>query len=42
MSWLNNRSGAAAGARKENAQDLQSKVDALSRSQAVIEFWKEF
>src|SRR5436853_524705 len=38
MSWLNNRSGAAAGARKESTQDLQGKVDALSRSQAVIEF----
>jgi methyl-accepting chemotaxis protein len=38
MSWLNNRSGAAAGARKESTQDLQSKVDALSRSQAVVEF----
>jgi methyl-accepting chemotaxis protein len=35
MSWL---SGAAAGTRKESTQDLQGKVDAINRSQAVIEF----
>jgi methyl-accepting chemotaxis protein len=38
MSWLNKTSGAAAGTRKESTQDLQGKVDAISRSQAVIEF----
>ncbi len=35
MSWL---SSAAAGTRKESTQDLQGKVDAINRSQAVIEF----
>ena len=38
MSWLNKTSGAAASTRKESTQDLQGKVDAISRSQAVIEF----
>jgi methyl-accepting chemotaxis protein len=38
MSWLNKTPGAAASTRKESTQDLQGKVDALSRSQAVIEF----
>ncbi len=38
MSWLNKTSGTAASTRKESTQDLQGKVDAISRSQAVIEF----
>src|SRR3954464_15112495 len=38
MSWLNKTSGAGASTRKESTQDLQGKVDAISRSQAVIEF----
>jgi methyl-accepting chemotaxis protein len=37
MSWLSS-SSAATGARKESTQDLQGKVDAINRSQALIEF----
>ena len=38
MSWLKGASGSGAGTRKESTQDLQGKVDAIDRSQAVIEF----
>jgi methyl-accepting chemotaxis protein len=39
MSWLSNASNKnTSGARKESTQELQGKVDAINRSQAVIEF----
>src|SRR5262247_2828605 len=38
MSWLKNSASSGAGTRKESSQDLQGKVDAINRSQAVIEF----
>src|SRR5262245_25145879 len=37
MSWLGTSSDVS-GTRKESTQDLQGKVDAINRSQAVIEF----
>src|SRR5690242_11866899 len=38
MSWLKNSASSGTGMRKESSQDLLGKVDALNRSQAVIEF----
>src|SRR5689334_10148937 len=38
MSWLNSTDKTVSGVRKESTQDLQGKVDAINRSQAVIEF----
>src|SRR5262247_688224 len=38
MAWLKNATSSEAGTRKESSQDLQGKVDAINRSQAVIEF----
>src|SRR5262245_58948211 len=38
MAWLKNATTSEAGTRKESSQDLQGKVDAINRSQAVIEF----
>ena len=38
MSWLKSSDQAVSGARKESTQDLQGKVDAINRSQALIEF----
>jgi len=38
MTWLNRSSNPATPTRKESTQDLQGKVDAINRSQAMIEF----
>src|SRR5215510_14797309 len=38
MAWLKNATSSEAGTRKESSQDLQGKVDAINRSQAVIDF----
>jgi hypothetical protein len=38
MSWLKSSGQTVSGARKESTQDLRGKVDAINRSQAVIEF----
>src|SRR5262245_56103845 len=38
MAWLKNSASSEAGTRKESSQELQGKVDAINRSQAVIEF----